>query len=171
LSAAGAGDPKKIVAFVAGSANSPEKRWPAKNFAMLANRLRQELSADIILIGASDEADVSDPVIQGIDHKPIDLTGKTSLGEAAAILSVVDLVITNDTGLAHVAPAVGTPTLVIFGPTNPDTTRPYSPLAQVMQKKPSNGRGVEWPAVDEVFVAAATRLQEEVDDEAPSDIS
>jgi ADP-heptose:LPS heptosyltransferase len=85
-------------------------------------------------------------------------------------LSIVDLVITNDTGLAHVAPAVGTPTVVIFGPTNPETTRPYSPQAHVLHKKPLNGKNVEWPAVDEVFAAAAIRLQEDVDDEATSDI-
>jgi heptosyltransferase II len=161
---------KKTVALVAGSANEPQKRWPAERFATLNDKLQNELGANVVLIGSKDEAVVAAKVITRSDKPPLDLTGETTLGEAVAILSIVDLVITNDTGLAHVAPAVGTPTVVIFGPTNPETTRPYSPQAHVLHKKPLNGKNVEWPAVDEVFAAAAIRLQEDVDDEATSDI-
>ena len=70
--------------------------------------------------------------------------------------------------MAHVAPAVGTNTIVVFGPTDPETTRPYSSLAQVLYKKPLNGKKIEWPTVDEVFAASAIRLQEDIDDEATS---
>lgn len=159
---------KKTVSFVAGSANEPQKRWPAEYFADLSNKLQKELN--VVLIGSKEEESVSAKVSQLATPPPTDLTGRTALGEAAAILSVVDLVITNDTGLAHVAAAVGTQTIVIFGPTNPETTRPFSPLAHVLHKKPLNGKRVDWPTVDEVFAAAAIRLQEDVDDEATSDI-
>jgi heptosyltransferase-2 len=170
LQEAGVGMSKKTVAVVAGSANSPEKRWPAQNFAQLIDRLHDEFDANVILIASKDEADVSDHVMELSERRPIDLTGQTALGEAAEILSAVDLVISNDTGLAHVAPAVGTETLVIFGSTNPETTRPYSPLAHVLHVKPVNGKKTEWPSADEVFAAAAVRLQEDVDDEATCDI-
>ncbi len=61
------------------------------------------------------------------------LTGKTSLSEAVAVLSEVDLLVANDMGLAHVAPAVGTKTLVIFGPTNPLTTQPIG--AEIIRRE------------------------------------
>ena len=64
------------------------------------------------------------------------LTGQTSVAEATAIISVADVLITNDTGPAHIGSAVGTPTLVIFGPTNPLTTRPFAPNAEIIRQKP-----------------------------------
>jgi heptosyltransferase-2 len=69
-------------------------------------------------------------------QKPVVLTGKTSLAQVTAMLGLVDLVVTNDTGPAHVAAALGNPTLVIFGPTNPLTTRPFSPVAEIIRHPP-----------------------------------
>ena len=171
LREAGAGFGKRSVAVVPGSANAPEKRWPAENFSKLVDQLQREIGATVVLVGAADEKEISDRVNSLSKEPALDLTGQTTLAEAAAILSVVDLVISNDTGLAHVAPAVGTPTVVIFGPTDPDTTRPYSELAHVVYKRSMNGKTISWPATDEVFAAAAIRLQEDVDDEAACDIS
>jgi heptosyltransferase-2 len=68
--------------------------------------------------------------------KPIVVTGKTSLAQVTAMLSWVDLLVTNDTGPAHIAAALGSPTLVIFGPTNPLTTRPFSPVAEILRNPP-----------------------------------
>jgi heptosyltransferase-2 len=76
------------------------------------------------LVGAKDELDVSLEVFEKSAIKPLILTGKTNLSEAVALLAEIDLLVSNDTGLAHVAPAVGTKTLVIFGPTNEKTTQP-----------------------------------------------
>ncbi|CAN5441977.1 lipopolysaccharide heptosyltransferase II [soil metagenome] len=116
---------KKIVAFVAGSTNSRAKRWKAKSFAALNDKIQNELNANVILIGAKDESEVSQEVFEKSLIKPIILTGKTNLAEATAILSVCDLLISNDTGPAHISAALGTKTLVIFGPTNPKTTQPF----------------------------------------------
>src|SRR5258707_5173717 len=69
-------------------------------------------------------------------QKPVLLTGKTSLAQVTAVLGLADLVVTNDTGPAHIASALGRPTLVIFGPTNPLTTRPFSPLGEIVRKPP-----------------------------------
>ena len=65
------------------------------------------------------------------------LTGETRLDESAAVLSLCDLLLTNDTGPAHVAAAVGCPVVVIFGPTNPLTTRPFSQAAEVVREPPA----------------------------------
>ncbi len=116
---------KKIVAFVAGSTNSRAKRWQTESFAALNDKIQSDLNANVILIGAKDEMEVSRDVFEKSLTKPVILTGKTNLAEATAILSICDLLISNDTGPAHISAALGTKTLVIFGPTNPKTTQPW----------------------------------------------
>ena len=82
--------------------------------------------------------------------------------EAAAILSEIDLLVSNDMGLAHLAPAVGAETIVIFGPTNPETTAPFSERAQIIRHKvecapcmlrdcPIDHRCMTGVSVDQVF--------------------
>jgi heptosyltransferase II len=115
---------RKTIALGVGSTNSRAKRWHAESYAKLNDRLQNELNANVILVGAEDELDVSERVFNLSEKKPTILTGKTNLSEAVAILSIVDMLVSNDMGLAHIAPAVGTKTLVIFGPTNEQTTQP-----------------------------------------------
>jgi len=89
-----------------------------------------------VLIGSKDEIDVTDEVAQRMRHRPVVLTGTTTLDQITAVLGLVDLVVTNDTGPAHIAAALGCPTIVIFGPTNPLTTRPFSPKAEIIRHPP-----------------------------------
>lgn len=169
LSAAGVDLSKKTVALGAGSTNSRAKRWPAERFAQLGDKLSSDLDVNLVLIGSKAERPVAKSVAAASRRPPIDLTGKTDLGEAAAILSVIDLLVSNDMGLAHVAPAVGTETMVIFGPTNPVTTRPFSDLAEVIRKDvecspcmlrdcPIDHRCMTWISVDEVFEIAEEKI-------------
>jgi heptosyltransferase-2 len=125
---------RPVVAIGPGSTNSRAKRWPADRFAELSDRLHGELGANVLVLGSREERDVAEAVKQGAAHPPIDLAGATSLSEAVAILAEADFFISNDMGLAHVAAAVGTRTLVIFGPTDPVTTRPFSDLAEVIRE-------------------------------------
>ena len=118
-----------------GSLNSRAKRWPAERYAELADRLA-ESGADVILIGSPGELDVSQEVCKHAQRQPIVLTGKTTVGEATAIISIADVLITNDTGPAHIGAALHTPTLVIFGPTNPLTTYPLSDRAEIIRRAP-----------------------------------
>lgn len=117
---------RKIIAFCAGSTNSNAKRWHAESYAELNDKIQTELSANVILIGAKNELEVSLAVEEKSKIKPIVLTGETDLAEVAAILSLCDLLVSNDTGPAHIAAALETKTLTIFGPTNPLTTRPWN---------------------------------------------
>jgi heptosyltransferase-2 len=126
---------QRVIALCPGSINSRAKRWPAERFAALADLLI-ESRAQILLIGSPEELDVSREVASRMKHKPVILTGKTSLSQAVDVLSAVDLLVTNDTGPAHVAAALGRPTLVIFGPTNPETTRPFSSIAEIVRHPP-----------------------------------
>jgi heptosyltransferase-2 len=129
-------DGRVLVALCPGSVNSRAKRWPAERYAALADRLIDELGAEVLLIGAAAEVDVSLDVSRQMRNSAGVLTGKTDLAELVAILGLVDLLVTNDTGPAHIAGALGRPTLVIFGPTNPLTTRPFSPFAEIVREPP-----------------------------------
>ena len=135
LRAYGVRERQPIVALCPGSINSRAKRWPAEAYAALADRLI-ESQRQVLLIGAAGEADVTREVTRHMKQNPIVLTGKTSLDQIIAVLSLVDLVVTNDTGPAHIAAALGRPTLVIFGPTNPLTTRPFAPEAEILRHPP-----------------------------------
>src|SRR6266550_216081 len=125
-----------IIALCPGSINSRAKRWPAESYAVLADRCVDTLGAQVLLIGSKADLEVSRQVVDRMHNKPIVLTGQTDIAEAVAVLSVADLLITNDTGPAHMAAALGRPTLVIFGPTNPLTTRPFSPFAEIIRHPP-----------------------------------
>ena len=136
LRARGVREDKILVALCPGSINSRAKRWPAERYAALGDRLIDELGAEVVLVGSSGEADVSLAVSAGMRNRPVVLTGETDLAELVAVLSLVDLLVTNDTGPAHIASALGRPTLVIFGPTNPLTTRPFSPFGEIVREPP-----------------------------------
>ena len=135
LRAYGVREGEPIVALCPGSINSRAKRWPAEAYSALGDRLIDS-QRQVLLIGSTDELDVSHEVTNRMKQNPIVLTGKTSLDQITAVLSLVDLVVTNDTGPAHIAAALGRPTLVIFGPTNPLTTRPFAPEAEILRHPP-----------------------------------
>jgi heptosyltransferase-2 len=135
LRAYGVREGEPVVVLCPGSINSRAKRWPAEAYAALADRLIDS-KHQVLLIGSAEEADVTHEVTNRMRQRPIVLTGKTSLDQITAVLSLVDLVVTNDTGPAHIAAALGRPTLVIFGPTNPLTTRPFAPEAEILRHPP-----------------------------------
>ena len=127
---------RRVVALCPGSINSRAKRWPPERFAALGDRMIADLHADVVLIGSDAEIEVSSQVSETMRRKPFVLTGKTNLAQLVGVLSVVDLLVTNDTGPAHIASALGRPTLVIFGPTNPLTTSPYCESGQIIRVPP-----------------------------------
>jgi heptosyltransferase-2 len=92
--------------------------------------------ANVALIGSPGESAVSQEVCKHAQRQPIVLTGKTTVAEATAIISIADILITNDTGPAHIGAALQTPTLVIFGPTNPLTTYPMSSSGEIIRRAP-----------------------------------
>ena len=128
--------PRPLVALCPGSINSRAKRWPTERYAALADRLIDELDAEVLLVGSTAEAEVSLEVARQMRKQPVVLAGKTDLAELVGVLSQVDLLVTNDTGPAHIASALSRPTIVIFGPTNPLTTRPFSPFGEIVREPP-----------------------------------
>jgi heptosyltransferase-2 len=136
LKAHGASISGPLIALCPGSTNSRAKRWPSERYAALADRFVDEMGARVVLIGSPEEVEVSRAISEQMRRQPVMLTGRTNLSEAVAVLSISDLLITNDTGPAHIAAALLRPTLVIFGPTDPTTTRPFSQSAQIIRRPP-----------------------------------
>lgn len=99
---------------------SPARRWPPEYFACLADMCAKRFDAQIVLTGGMDEELATvQAVMQKMTVEPLNVAGKTSLGGLAALISELDLFISNDTGPAHIADAVQTPSVTIFGPVDP----------------------------------------------------
>ena len=117
------------------SARWPTKRWPAASFAEVADRLRHEGFGAIVMIGGPEErADVAE--VSAMMKTPVaDLAGATTVGLLPALLSKAALLITNDSGPMHIAAAVRTPVVALFGPTSAVRTGPYGVGHQVLTGK------------------------------------
>ena len=100
-------------------ARQPIRRWPAEYFAQIADTLANRFHAQVILTGGHAEEATVQTVTQNMNIPYLNLAGKTSLGGLAAVISELDLFISNDTGPAHIANAVNTPSITLFGPVDP----------------------------------------------------
>lgn len=130
------GAQRPLVVIHPGGALNPgsamlSKRWPAIAFGELASLLVQREGATIVLVGALSDRDAVQVAADFTDGPVIDLGGQLSIPELAAVVERADLYIGNDSGASHLAAAVGTPTVTIFGPTSPYQYRPLGPCAQV----------------------------------------
>ena len=126
LSARGIEGGRPLIAFNVNASEVAEaRRWPGDRFAELASRLQEELGADLIFIGAPEEAVRVEEVVKKV-KRGLNLAGLTTLKQAAAALKKAGLFITNDSGPMHLAIAMGTPTVALFGPESPVR---YGPLS------------------------------------------
>ncbi len=124
------------VAIGAGASYGSAKCWYPERFAEAANGFQAEKDADVILFGTPGEVTVSNAIIAGMKRKPVDLTGKTAIGDLPALLSQCHLFLGNDSGAMHVAAAVGVPVVAIFGPTDPVGTSPVTTRFSIVQQQP-----------------------------------
>jgi len=110
---------------LAPASNWPTKDWPAQAFGRLALRLRQRFDLRCVVVGTAKHADLAQ-VIKEIEPGAIDLTGKSSLRQLAALIADAALVVANDSGPLHMADALNKPLVGIFGPTRPEIVGPYN---------------------------------------------
>jgi ADP-heptose:LPS heptosyltransferase len=108
-------------------ASGPDKRWPADCFARVADRLAAD-GFRIAITGNEDERRLCDDVAGMMQYPAAVLAGRTSLGTLAAVVASAELVICNDTGVSHLAEAVGTCTVVLFTATDPARWAPKDPM-------------------------------------------
>lgn len=106
------------------------KRWPLERYHEIVYKLVNERNAHILLIGGPDDKALTSALLDGLDVPAgtiTNLAGKTSFGELAAYIEASALFIGNDSSPMHLAAAVGTPVIAIFGPTSPQEYGPYPP--------------------------------------------
>lgn len=122
-----------IIAILPGAARGPAKRWPTKHFIEAAKLLQQSHDCHFILLGTSAEADLCQTITQALGQNATSIAGTTTLPQLAAILKCCKGVLSNDSGGMHLAAAVGTPVVAMFGLTNPKQTGPIGPYTKCLQ--------------------------------------
>lgn len=113
------------LAVICPGGNWDPKRWPKENFAGLADILIEQFSAKVVISGAKKDARLADEIKRLMKHVPAITCGRTTLRQLGALLERADLVIANDTGPMHIAVAMKTKVIALFGPTSPEITGPY----------------------------------------------
>ena len=104
-----------IVVLAPGAAHAT-KRWPAERFAGVGSYLI-ERGNRVVLVGGENDRSICREVEDWMRHQPLNLAGKLSLQETAAVLKKSNFLISNDTGVMHMGAALGKPVVAIFGPT------------------------------------------------------
>jgi lipopolysaccharide heptosyltransferase II len=109
------------------------KRWPGERYALLANEMIERYGGGVVLLGDESERELNFLVRNDINHPVLDLTGRLDTDAMGAVMQLCDAVIANDTGPMHLAVAVGTPTVGIFGPTSARNCGPYGRRHRAVQ--------------------------------------
>jgi heptosyltransferase-2 len=118
-----------IIAFAPGAEFGNAKRWPTSHFAALANTIiKSHPQAQIVLLGSPKDNAVCDE-IKALCPAVHQLAGKTSLDQAVALIAASSAMVSNDSGLLHIASAFNRPVVALYGPTDPDHAPPFSDIA------------------------------------------
>jgi heptosyltransferase-2 len=127
--------PQGYWAFAPGAEYGPAKCWPASHYAELARALHAAHGLPVVLLGSSKEAGLCDEIANAAPGTCLVLAGKTSLIDAMALIAAARGVVSNDSGLMHVAAAFGIPQVAVFGSTSPEHTPPLNDKARVLWLK------------------------------------
>ncbi|MEN8257707.1 MAG: lipopolysaccharide heptosyltransferase II [Thermodesulfobacteriota bacterium] len=126
---------KVLVGINPGAAFGPAKCWPAERYGELCRQLHKEFGAHAVVFGTKADEETIKTIVSHGPEFISGLAGKTSLGQAMALIAQCDAFVTNDSGLMHVGAAVQTPLVAIFGSTDDVATGPYSRKAVVVKKE------------------------------------
>ena len=125
-------DPGTPLTAVNIGATRPQKRWFAESFAALLDSLGD---TQIVLVGAgAEDTQMAEDILRRTKSLPINLVGKTKVRALAAVLKRCDLLISGDSGPMHLATAVGTPCVALFGSTDPKVTGPFDEYSEAIYK-------------------------------------
>lgn len=125
---------KPILVLCPGAEFGPSKRWPEEHYAAFANRYIAK-GWQVWIFGSAKDTEVAKKIQAQTEQQAIDLTGRTSLGDAIDLMSLAKLVLTNDSGLMHIAAALNIPLVAVYGSTSPGFTPPLSEKVQIVQEK------------------------------------
>ena len=121
--------------FAPGAEYGPAKCWPPAHYAALARLLREESGLPVLLLGSAKEAALCKGIAQQAGGACEVLAGQTSLDDAMALIAAARGVVSNDSGLMHMAAAFSVPQVALFGSTSPEHTPPLNPKARVLWLK------------------------------------
>jgi heptosyltransferase-2 len=127
------GGPVVVIHATVG-AYAPSRQWPAERFAAVADQLARECGARIVLVGTAGEAAAIGRVETAMHTPATNLAGRTDLSTLAGVLIAADLLIGNDSSVGHLAAALGTPTLSIFGPSNDRAWAPWGAQTVILPR-------------------------------------
>ncbi len=129
-------DSRPIVGFCPGAEFGPAKRWPHYHYATLAQRLIEN-GYQIALFGSAKDHEAGEQIRAALQEDARDfclnLAGKTQLEQAVILIAACRAVVSNDSGLMHVAAALNKPLIALYGPSSPDFTPPLSDKARVIR--------------------------------------
>jgi len=133
LSSRGIEEGDFLVGLSPGAMFGPAKRWPVDRFAAIGDMAAERWGAKVVLLGSKKDDSTCLDLARAMEHHVLNLCGKTSLGEAMALIKACRFFISNDSGLMHVGAALGTPTVAVFGSTNPVATGPRGKWTRIVK--------------------------------------
>jgi len=162
-------DSRPLIGINPGAYFGPAKRWQTDRYGKLADQLNSRHGGDILVFGSSSENPIAEQIAGHMSKKPVILTGKTDLETYIALLSLLRVFVTNDSGPMHLAAALDIPQVAIFGSTDEIATGPFSSQATVLHKHvecspcllrecPIDMRCFTSISVEEVLEAAEARM-------------
>lgn len=165
----GIAENRLLIGIAPGAAYGPAKKWFPERFAAVADRLIDDTGGQVILFGSAGDRESTAAMQGSARHPLIDIAGMTNLKEAIALIARCSLFLSNDSGLMHIAGALGIPTIALFGSTNPATTSPGGERSVVIHHDvdcspclkpvcPTDFRCMEMIGVEEVCAAARKLL-------------
>lgn len=124
---------KPITVMCPGAEFGPAKRWPEQHYAAVANELLDQ-GGQVWLMGSGNDQSVTRQLNNLTHNRCQDLAGTTSLGEAIDLMSLAQQVITNDSGLMHIAAALNRPLIAIYGSSSPEFTPPLADKVAIVRE-------------------------------------
>ena len=165
---------RPTMGFCPGAEFGPAKRWPHYHYAELAKTLISEKGYQVLLFGSQKDNEAGEEIRQSLTEEArqhcYNFAGKTSLEQAVNLISACDAVVSNDSGLMHVAAALDKPLVALYGPSSPDFTPPLSDKAEVIRlisgyhkvRKGDGDNGYHQSLIDiqpQLVIDALTRLK------------
>ena len=133
LSSNGIKEDGYLVGLSPGAIYGPAKRWPGERFASIGDQAVKRWGAKVLIFGSKGEQGVCRDVVQSMKEDALDLSGKTSIDEALALIKKCNFFVTNDSGLMHAAAALDVPLVAVFGSTDAVATGPRGKKSRVVQ--------------------------------------
>ena len=129
---------RPLVALLPGAARGLSKQWPVEHFVALGRQLQRDAGCSLVTLGAPAEFDLCQQVASQIGPSVLNLAGQLSFKEWVALISILDVVVANDSGGMHVAGALDRPLVAMFGLTDPAVTGPFGGRVTILQSATQN---------------------------------